>query len=164
MSQREEKITATIMSNRGFYIGDVCYALSKKNYHDIWGGKNKFKSGKIDMPGGMTFAVASTDIGDGLYEDNEKYLYPVDAANIGVVPLELCEADLDALSLGRVVEISGKAIFEAQGGVFDITLPDESHIHIDTSYWSNEEWIPSGSKRRHVSHGESIGGSHEQGF
>ena len=140
---RKKKVDVSVGSSKGFYIGDVCYVLSERNYHRIWGDSRYFASGKIDIPDdrGLSFAVATTHDGDGLYEDNEGNLYPVDAANIGIVPLELCDK-WDGLRFGRVVQCSGEAGFKALDGVFDITLPDGREINIDTGYWVREPFIP----------------------
>lgn len=141
-------VKAKVSSNKGFYIGDVCYVLSDENYHNAWGLKNHYRNGKVKTSGGYSFAVARTDIGDGLYEDEDRYVYPVDASNIGLVPLELCCGSSADLSLGRVVKVGGTAEFKVTNGVFDITLPGGKDIHIDTSYWSAETWAPHSSQKR----------------
>lgn len=137
---RKQRLKETVKSDRGFYIGDICYVLSTRDYHRIWGDRKRFSDGKVDIPGGLSFSVASTNFGDGLYEDEEGNLYPVDAAVIGIVPLELVAKE-DGLKFGRVVETPGEAVFEAEDGVFDITLPDNGRIHIDTRYMSDSEYI-----------------------
>ena len=136
---RKQKLSVTVKSGRGFYIGDICYVLSTRDYHRIWGDQKHFSDGKVDIPGGLSFAVAGTNFGDGLYEDEDGNLYPVDAAVIGIVPLELVAKD-DGLRFGRVERVSGEAGFTAEDGVFDVSLPDGERIHIDTRYMSDSEY------------------------
>lgn len=31
-------IKGTIKSDKGFYVGDICYALAEDVYHGVWGG------------------------------------------------------------------------------------------------------------------------------
>lgn len=124
------KIQAEIKSGKGFYIGDVCYAVPGNLYHGVWGSQFGYKDGEITDPKtGLKFAVASTAYGDGCYEGNNGECYMVDAGNIGVVPLELVDV---TLWKGHIVEQPGTTNFEADGGVFKITLPDGKTIEIDT--------------------------------
>ena len=121
-------MTGKITSSKGFYIGDICYALPTQTYDDVWGGAG-FEDGVYEVPGtGMSFAVASTKWGDGEFEDQEGREYPVDAGNIGIIPFEL----MDGTDGGHYFEGAGTATFEADGGMFDIQLPDGTTIHIDT--------------------------------
>ena len=136
---RKQKLSVTVKSDKGFYIGDICYVLSTRDYHRIWGDQKRFSDGKVDIPGGLSFAVAGTNFGDGLYEDEDGNLYPVDAAVIGIVPLELVAKE-DGLKFGRVEMVPGEAGFTAEDGVFDVTLPDGERIHIDTRYMSEQEY------------------------
>ncbi|CAK7037379.1 MAG: hypothetical protein BACD_00168 [Bacteroides rodentium] len=130
-------VSGNIRSNKGFYIGDICYVLGYRIYHGIWGSRYGFgegvievedRTGKDGVP--LCFAVARTSYGDGLYCDDEGAEYPVDAANIGIVPLELVDKE-DGLGLGMVVECCGEAVFQSEDGVFDIALPGRC-VHIDT--------------------------------
>lgn len=119
----------TIKSNTGFYVGDICYALSDYNYDEIW-GKNGYCDGKYSTPSGFAFAVAGTAYGDGEYSDQDGRLYGVDAGVIGIVPLELVKAEYDFG--GQIFEGAGEAVFEANKGFFDITLPNGKAIQINT--------------------------------
>ena len=121
-----------IKSNKGFFIGDICYVLDDKVYDGVWGNLHDYMDGIFEVPGTDTcFAVAAAADGDGEYYDEEGNNYPVDAGVIGVVPLELVE-NSDGLNLGRVVMIPGTAIFDGSDGVFDIRLPGGIDIHIET--------------------------------
>lgn len=130
-------IEGTVRSESGFYVGDICYAMRDDLYHDFWGGKLGFRSGIHTIPEiGFAFAVDGTAYGDGSYIGSDGFDYGVDAGVIGVVPLELAAEDLYG---GRVFVQAGSASFRAEDGVFDITLPDGTAIHIDTTQEAEEE-------------------------
>ena len=73
----------------------------------------------------------------------------MDAGVIGLVPLELVEEEDYNTDLGHFEEIPGEATFEAHGGRFTVTLPDDKVILIDTTddgaedddddYWGDDE-------------------------
>ena len=131
---KENTISATIRSDKGFYVGDVCYILADSLYHDVWGEKYHFRNGSIQDPeSGRVFAVAGTAYGDGSYIGSDGTSFPVDAGVIGLVPLELVGKP-DGLGEGKVVEIPGRAIFWVKDGKFEITFPDNSALTIDTNY------------------------------
>lgn len=121
-----------VSSNKGFYIGDVCYVLSDDVYSDIWGDINRWRDGVIQVISSLSFAVGSTAYGDGSYFDDDGIEYGVDAGNIGLVPLELCKVGSDPADSGRLIECQGTATFECNDGVFDIELPNGKKVHIDT--------------------------------
>lgn len=130
----EGRIKCSIHSDIGFYIGDICYVLSDEHYHGFWGKRYEYKDGiyKIDEKG-LGFAVSGTSYGDGSYSDQRGNVYEVDAGVIGLVPLELVKEGAD-LELGMVFKGEGEAVIEADGGVFDITLPGGKQIMIDTGF------------------------------
>lgn len=130
-----ERITGTVTSEKGFYIGDICYALNSKVYDEVWGGCG-YMDGIHEVPGtGRSFAVAGTAYGDGTYEDDHGRDYGVDAGVIGIVPGELAEST----DGGHYFEGAGTATFEAVDGMFDITLPNGTHILINTGDYEEEE-------------------------
>ena len=114
----EGGVKGSIHSDIGFYVGDICYVLSEEHYHGFWGKRNEYKDGvyKIDEKG-LGFAVAGTAYGDGNYSDKRCNIYGVDAGVIGMV-----------------FKGEGEAVIEADGGVFDITLPGDKQIMIDTGF------------------------------
>ena len=135
------KVTGTVKSEKGFYIGDLCYAVSTNVYDNIW-GKAGYDDGIFTEPvTGYKFAVAETTYGDGAYEDQNGRIYGVDAGNISLVPAELAEAT----DGGYFFAGAGEATFEAEAGEFLITLPNGEAIHIDTDesweddYYENED-------------------------
>ena len=119
-----------IKSNKGFYVGDVCYALNDDIYYGIW-GKWGYCDGKYSTPDGFAFVVAGTAYGDGEYVDKAGRLYGVDAGVIGLVPLELVKPEYDFG--GQIFICAGEAVFEACNGFFSVTLPNGEFIEINTA-------------------------------
>ena len=138
MSAREA-VEGTIESEQGFYIGDICYAMSDKNYHGEWGKKHDYEDGVYEIDG-HNFAVGGTAYGDGEYADTDGYSYGVDAGVIGIMPMELCEKnDTETLNrLGRCVKAK-RAEFKAEDGVFHISFNTGKTIDIDTQDCFDEE-------------------------
>lgn len=129
---------AKIHSDKGFYIGDICYVLSDELYHGVWGGDHDFEDGMFTDPAtGYSFAVAGTAYGDGEYDDGHGRVYPVDAGVIGLVPLELAERLPDQYSY--ISEVPGEAEFRAEAGRFEIELPTGERVYIDTSAEDDED-------------------------
>ena len=128
-----DTISATIRSDEGFYVGDICYVLGNEIYYGVWGEKYNFREGSIQDPeSGRVLAVAGTAYGEGSYIGSDGTSFSVDAAVIGLVPLELVGKP-GGLNEGKVVKIPGRAIFWAEDGKFEITFPDDSVLTIDTS-------------------------------
>ena len=75
----------------GFYIGDLCYALDKDIYDNIWGGNNYEDGQYVDPKTKAEFAMVGTAYGDGDYESSEAGVnFPVDAGIIGIADLSIC--------------------------------------------------------------------------
>lgn len=133
-------IKEKISSEKGFYIGDICYALKKEDYRK-W-GEAGYADGKIKI-GDAAFVVASTAYGDGTYYGNNGVDYPVDAGNIGVVPLELVDnLEEKQKELWWNLDIHntpGELLFKAGNGQFLIVLPNGEEIRIDTD--DGEDWF-----------------------
>ena len=105
-----DTISATIRSDEGFYVGDICYVLGNEIYYGVWGEKYNFREGSIQDPeSGRVLAVAGTAYGDGSYIGSDGTSFSVDAAVIGLVPLELVGKP-GGLNEGKVVKIPGRAI------------------------------------------------------
>lgn len=137
MSYCKDAISCEVESKEGFYIGDICYALADEVYFGIWGG-NDFKDGQHHVSEtDLDFAVASTAFGDGVYLGSNGFLYGVDAGNIGIVPLELVEKDINGC--GTVYNTPGKASLYAEDGKFIFRLPDDKEIKINTVYYEEED-------------------------
>jgi hypothetical protein len=142
--------TNQIFSEKGFYIGDICYVLNNNIYHNIWGKKDgngeRYKNGIITVPAGTVVNgepteqehyvwVNVTAYGDGVYQDQLGNEYGVDAGNIGVVPLELIEDMIEAKRLGKVVHLSDEAWIancKCEDGVFQINIGSLHNFEINT--------------------------------
>lgn len=133
---RKNVIAGTIKSDKGFYVGDICYTLSDEVYGGVWGGAG-YKDGlHTDPATGRSFVVAGTAFGDGSYYDELLNVYDVDACVIGIVPAELIVKGTDG---GRYFEGAGQATLVAEDGKFRIYLPDGRIVHIDTSEYAGCE-------------------------
>ena len=128
----------TVHSEKGFYLGDICYVLGDETYYGVWGG-NHYEDGCFEVgEGGFQFVVAGTAYGDGTYFDGQGHEYGVDAGVIGLVPLELVGKE-DGLSDGRVCLCGGEAEFEVEDGVFFVSLPNGENVIINTAAEEDEE-------------------------
>lgn len=129
----KNKITAEVTSEKGFFVGDICYVLCDSLYSGVWGELNGYEDGVFDDPvTGLQVAVAGTFLGDGCYFGSDDSMFHVDAGVIGLVPLELVDDVGVAFEKGRVIETPGAAQFEADNGVFTVRAPDGEVITIDT--------------------------------
>ena len=132
------KVIGTVKSEKGFYIGDLCYALSDKIYDEVWGCTGYADGVYTDHGSGFSFAVAQTAYGDGSYRDDKSREYDVDAGNISLLAAELAEST----DGGHYFEGAGEATFIAESGIFKITLPSGEQVNIDTKsdgYWEDDE-------------------------
>lgn len=135
----------SISSARGFYVGDICYALNDRIYDELWGDELEYKDGVHTVPddsllpgsAGFSFAVSSTAYGDGVYRDQKGRKYCVDAGVIGAIPLELVDPEKNTYG-GHVFKNPGICEFREQGGMFTIELPGE-RISIHTAD-ASEPW------------------------
>ena len=128
----------TVVSNKGFYVGDICYVLNDDLYHGVWGAAGYENGVFTDTASGLKFAVAGTLYGDGEYQDQQGRRYGVDAGVIGIVPIELVAPKY--YRGGHIFECAGEAMFEAEDGVFNIILPDGQGIFIDTGDAYDDEY------------------------
>lgn len=133
-------IEGTVRSEKGFYVGDICYAMNPNLYHKYWIDTLGCAEGVHFVPvhsllagnAGFSFAVGYTAWGDGCYSDNHFRAYAVDAANIGVLPLELVDFNREP-DAGHVFYSPGVCTFECCDGVFYIDIPGIAPIKIDTN-------------------------------
>lgn len=97
----------TIHSNKGFYIGDPCYALGDNIYRGIWGDKyNYWTEESIKVEAGtlindkeslkedLSFLVRGTHYGDGSYLGSNNFEYGVDSGTLSIIPLELIKPEV----------------------------------------------------------------------
>jgi len=129
----------TINVNGKMYIGDLCYALSDEVYKGIW-GTNNYEDGAYEAPDGM-FAMVGTAYGDGSYESNVGFEFPVDAGIIGICDGRLVAKDIT--DLGILVDANGEANISYNDGTIAITYTTPSgeteFIDIETAYDDEED-------------------------
>ena len=128
------------------FVGDICYALDRKIYRDVWANDMDCEEGLV----GNYAIVADTEYGDGCY-DGKETAYCVDAGVIGVTDIEhyldSCHSIEDLKELGSVVEIpSGKCeiCFDADvDGTFYITINDlgTNKMVFNDVIYTNEETV-----------------------
>ena len=128
------------------FVGDICYALDRKIYHDVWVNDMDCEEGLV----GNYAIVADTEYGDGCY-DGKETAYCVDAGVIGVTDIEHYldsrHSIEDLKELGSVVEIpSGKCeiCFDADvDGTFYITINDlgTNKMVFNDVIYTNEETV-----------------------
>lgn len=128
------------------FVGDICYALDRKIYRDVWVNDMDCEEGLV----GNYAIVADTEYGDGCY-DGKETVYCVDAGVIGVTDIEHYldsrHSIEDLKDLGSVVEIpSGKCeiCFDADvDGTFYITINDlgTNKMVFNDVIYTNEETV-----------------------
>ena len=128
------------------FVGDICYALDRKIYRDVWVNDMNCEEGLV----GNYAIVADTEYGDGCY-DGKETAYCVDAGVIGVTDIEHYldsrHSIEDLKELGSVVEIpSGKCeiCFDADvDGTFYITINDlgTNKMVFNDVIYTNEETV-----------------------
>ena len=140
------KISQTYPAGQ-YYVGDICYALSSTVYELIWGDEHKYEEGTFEATYKDTtnsFTVGYTKFGDGVYVDNIKDLeFIVDAGNIGIVPLELCNPKNiknNCIQGGHIIDSLTEVEFSAFEGIFLVTYNDNKDVIIvDTSDMGSDE-------------------------
>lgn len=128
------------------FVGDICYALDRKIYRDVWVNDMDCEEGLV----GNYAVVADTEYGDGCY-DGKETAYCVDAGVIGVTDIEHYldsrHSIEDLKELGSVVEIpSGRCeiCFDADvDGTFYITINDlgTNKMVFNDVIYTNEETV-----------------------
>lgn len=120
-----------IESKKGFYVGDVAFALADETYRTYAGNWRDldFDEGDPFEPG-IGFPFPTCDVMDsGTFIDNERNEYVAESGLTGLVPLEQVEKD-DLLELGTVFMIPGEAVMACAFYQCDILLPDRRIISV----------------------------------
>ena len=121
----------------GFYIGDLCYALNKKIYDEVWGGNNYEDGQYTDPETKAEFAMVGTAYGDGEYESSDGVTFPVDAGIIGVADLAICDGDT---SFGKVVpNYSGTVLIRYENGTITVSWKPDKYYSFIEIYTCDEE-------------------------
>ncbi len=131
------KINVKLKSKNGFYVGDVCYALSDEDYNGEWHNDFKEFEGVHELRGHIFAVVAVRE--DGTYLDQKGRLYEVNGGNIGVVPLELCQPPLvDLVNNGSII-FAKEGEFEGGDGRINISFDNGEEVGIVTSDIEEDE-------------------------
>ena len=121
----------------GFYIGDLCYALNKKIYDEVWGGKNYEDGRYTDPETKAEFAMVGTAFGDGEYDSSDGVAFPVDAGIIGVADLAICDGNT---SFGKVVpNYSGTVLIRYENGTITVSWKPDKYYSFIEIYTCDEE-------------------------
>ena len=121
----------------GFYIGDLCYALNKKVYDEVW-GSNNYEDGRYTDPETKAeFAMVGTAFGDGEYDSSDGVAFPVDAGIIGVADLAICDGNT---SFGKVVpDYSGAVLIRYENGTITVSWKPDKYYSFIEIYTCDEE-------------------------
>ena len=79
-----------------YYIGDLCYVMDDDEWDEFCSliiKGNQCLDGEFNMSDGRRFATYGTRWGDGLYRDQFKRDYSVDAGSIGCIKLSDIKAE-----------------------------------------------------------------------
>lgn len=124
-------IQTTLPPNK-YYIGDPCYVLSDDVYDNVFGPL--YNKG-IYEHNGHKFAIGATACGDGIFKDNKKRRYCVDAGVLSIIPYELCEKENDCKEmnkLGKVFTFTNEVNVTFHNGVFEFKSAPDVNICIKT--------------------------------
>jgi hypothetical protein len=121
-----------MMQTGKYYIGDLCYVLSKEweEFCDITISGDECKSGEFELKDGRKFATYLTAYGDGCYSVNIGGECGVDAGLIGCILVDDIHdaANLELENLGIIVEFDTAFETGESDGVICF-----GHVEIDTS-------------------------------
>lgn len=119
-----------------YYIGDLCYVMKDK-----WGEFCKLTlknheciDGKFTYEDGVQTCHFSTYYGDGVYYDQFRNAYGVDAGLIGIIKLEDLKQEKAEINLGNVFEFNEPFTCYKKEGVLHF-----GHIVIDTKNESEDD-------------------------
>lgn len=123
------------MPSGKYYIGDLCYVMTDKEWDqfcDITIKNDRCLEGEFNMPDGRRFATYGTAYGDGCYKDQYGREYCVDAGLIGCIRVEDIRAEKyeNIESLGSIVEFDYD--FSTSGGRNDQGRDWDGVIRIGT--------------------------------
>lgn len=121
-----------------YFIGDICYALEKDTYSQIWGDKFQYQDGCYEDFG---FAVAGTMYGDGCYNGDDGVSYSVDAGVLGITNISKQQRydNAELNRLGKIVDVKESISMERlENGVF-IFIVDGEQFSIYTGYDEDDD-------------------------
>lgn len=94
-----------------YYVGDLCYVMTDKEWDQFCSitiKGNQVLDGEFEMPDGRKFATYGTAWGDGTYRDQFRNEYSVDAGLIGCILVDDIRAEKyeNIESLGAIHEFA----------------------------------------------------------
>lgn len=98
----------TMLPAGTYYIGDICYVLDDDTYEEMEDIDGLCTNGE------QIIGFFPTAHGDGCYKDTKGRTYCVDAGNIGIVPIELCNPKY--VHFGTVITIPNEFDFGSTDG------------------------------------------------
>ena len=140
-----------------YYLGDPCYVISESNWSKMCNATDCFEKSNCGTENlfelnGVQFFGASTAHGDGIFYDQDRNEYGVDAGMLSIVPLSLVlaqgketEESIQERKLGRIFDFPKEfEVFVTEDHTFcfgDITIPTEDEEDSDDYYedYSDEE-------------------------
>jgi hypothetical protein len=98
-----------------YWLGDPCYAIEDQDtWLDLLKSCNYFEDGCVGFTDGAIVGAFHTLAGDGLYEDDEGFVYSVDSGLIGLVHETYVQVRFTpeeaALGRGRWIEFTGPGL------------------------------------------------------
>lgn len=132
-----------MMPAGSYYVGDLCYVMSDKEWEEICGLTiidNKCIEGEFTLKDGRRFAMYGTEWGDGVYRDFAGNEYSVDSGTIGCIKWSDINVKYDDIeSLGVLHEFNTDFVTGGGRGQEDWEGTIQfGRIVIETN--SNEEW------------------------
>ena len=134
----KERIYTRLRSDKGFYVGELLYAMGDEDYDGDWQSDHSDIEG-VHRLRGHTFALACIGDSDRTYTDSKGRTYEVESGHIGILPLELCEKSMEEMqSKGQIVNTQ-LAFFDANKGVVNVVFNNGECIVIEENMDYNRE-------------------------
>lgn len=111
-----------------YYVGDLCYFLPDHVYDDYVGSLTGYEGVEVEVTDGEQSPYLSfyshTAYGDGIYRDNKKNSYCVDAGIIGIVQLVndgmiAAAKSQEKAKLAKVIKFEHPFTVDVDGGTFE---------------------------------------------
>ncbi len=111
------------------YIGDPCYIVDTDFYDNVWGKKHNYKDGNIEN----VMGVIGTGVGDGCFDSNIHFNFPVDSGTLSIVDGSSEHAQISFAKGVYTINGSGKAtIYKNSKNIFvDILFNDGTLKTVD---------------------------------
>ncbi len=128
----KERIHTRTTSEKGFYVGDLAYAMTEEEYCNEEG---------VYKLQNLTFAFASIESSADTYTDSKKRKYAVKTGYIGIAPLELCEKSEEELQKYGTVIKAKRGFFDANNGIINAIFDNGEYIIIEENMDYSREGV-----------------------